>query len=172
MNYDFTFVVNADPHIEDFEDVFINAGCDDATFILLRGSTAISFDREAPSYKDAVFSAYKQIARTGAAVLRFEPDFLVSASEIAERSGLSRAAVSLFIKGERRDGFPHPSARINSSNPLWDWVSVSKWLVDHKGLPSEKHREALISRLINAGAQFNQIQTDAPFDIEAALEAA
>lgn len=172
MNYDFTFVVKADPHADNFEDRFIEAGCDDATFVLLRGAAAISFDRDATSYKDAVFSAYKQIISTGADVLRFEPDFLVSASEIAERSGLSRAAVSLFIKGERREGFPPPHARINSGNPLWDWVSVSSWLVEHKGLPREVYREALISRIINAGAQINQVNPDTGFDIVAALEAA
>ena len=59
--YDFTFVVDADPHADDFEDRFIEAGCNDATFILMRGSAAISFDREAVSYKDAVLSALKQI---------------------------------------------------------------------------------------------------------------
>lgn len=172
MNFDFTFVVNADPHDEDFEDRFIEAGCDDATFVLLRGAAAISFDREAATYKEAVFSAYKQIISTGSQILRFEPDFLVSASDIAERSGLTRAAVSLFTKGERRDGFPVPHARINSPNPLWDWVAVSKWLVDYKGLPQAKYREAVISRIINAGAQINQIDPAHGFDIEAALQAA
>ena len=172
MNFDFTFVVNADPHDESFEDRFIEAGCDDATFVLLRGAAAISFDREADTYKEAVFSAYKQIISTGSQILRFEPDFLVSASDIAERSGLTRAAVSLFIKGERRDGFPVPHARLNSSNPLWDWVVVSKWLVDHKDLPQERYREAIISRIINAGAQINQIDPTHVFDIEAALETA
>lgn len=172
MNFDFTFVVDADPHSEDFEDRFIAAGCDDATFVLLRGAAAISFDREAQGYKEAVFSAYKQILSTGSSVLRFEPDFLVSASEIAERSGLSRAAVSLFIKGERRDGFPAPYARINSSSPLWDWVPVSEWLVKNKGLPEEAHREAVISRIINAGAQIKKIYPDSELDIESALQAA
>jgi hypothetical protein len=171
MNYDFTFVVNADPHADDFEDKFFEAGCDDATFVLIRGAAAISFDRSAASYKEAVFSAYKQIVKTGAEVLRFEPDFLVSASEIAERGGMTRAAVSLFIKGDRREGFPAPHARINSASPLWDWVSVSKWLVDHKRLPAEVHREALISRIINAGAQINQINPETEFNIESALEA-
>jgi len=172
MNFDFTFVVNADPHDEHFEDRFIEAGCDDATFVLLRGAAAVSFDRDAATYKDAVFSAYKQIISTGSQILRFEPDFLVSASDIAERSGLTRAAVSLFSKGERRDGFPVPHARLNSPNPLWDWVEVSRWLVDHKGLPQARYREAVISRIINAGAQINQIDPAHGFDIEAALQAA
>lgn len=169
MNYDFTFVVDADPHAEDFEDRFIEAGCDDATFLLMRGAAAVSFDREADSYKDAVFSAYRQITAAGARILRFEPDFLVSLTDIAERSGLTKAAVSLYIKGERRDGFPAPYARVQSSSPLWDWVAVSKWLVEHKGLPESAYREAVISRIINAGAQINQVEQAPVFDIEAAL---
>ena len=172
MNYEFTFVVDSDPHDESFEDRFIEAGCDDATFMLLRGSAAICFNRDADAYKEAVFSAYKQVISTGAQILRFEPDFLVSASDIAERCGVTRAAVSLFTKGERRDGFPKPHVRINSPSPLWDWVEVSQWLVQHKGLPPETHREAVISRIINAGAQINQIDPARGFDIEAALEAA
>lgn len=170
--YDFTFVVDADPHSDDFEDRFIEAGCDDATFLLMRGAAAVSFDREAESYKSAVFSAYKQIKAAGSAVLRFEPDFLVSATDIAERSGLTKAAIGLFGKGERREGFPAPHLRLNSKSPLWDWVSVSAWLVDQGKIPEEVHKEAMISRIINAGSQINQIDPNACFDVEAALEAA
>lgn len=171
-HYDFTFVVDADPHAEDFEDRFIDVGCDDATFILLRGAAAISFDREAASYKEAVFSAFQQIKAAGATVLRFEPDFLVSASDIASRSGLSRAAIGLFCKGERRQGFPAPHLRLNSNNPLWDWVAVSAWLVEQGKVAAEVHEEARISRIINAGSQINQIDPSIAFDVEAALTAA
>ncbi|MEZ5720978.1 MAG: hypothetical protein R3D59_04470 [Paracoccaceae bacterium] len=61
--YDFTFIVDADPHAEDFEDRFIEAGCDDATFILVRGAAALSFDRDAASYKEAVLSAFRDIRK-------------------------------------------------------------------------------------------------------------
>lgn len=170
--YDFTFVVDADPHSDDFEDRFIDAGCDDATFILMRGAAAISFDREAASYKEAVFSALKQIKSAGSEILRFEPDFLVSASDIAARSGLTRAAIGHFGKGDRRYGFPAPHSRLNSSSPLWDWVLVSEWLVKQGKVSEDVHREAMISRIINAGSQINQIDPNARFDVEAALEAA
>ena len=170
--YDFTFVVDADPHSDDFEDRFIEAGCDDATFLLMRGAAAVSFDREASSYKEAVFSAFKQIKAAGSTVLRFEPDFLVSAADIAERSGMTRSAIGLFGKGERRDGFPAPHLRLSSKSPLWDWVSVSAWLVNQGKIAEEVHKEAMISRIINAGSQFNQMEQASKFDIEAALEAA
>jgi hypothetical protein len=169
--YDFTFVVDADPHADDFEDRFVEAGCDDATFLLMRGAAAISFDRTAESYKEAVFSAFKQIKAAGAQVLRFEPDFLVSATEIAERSGLSKAAIGLFGNGSRREGFPAPQVRLTAKSPLWDWVEVSHWLMQNGKVDESVYREALVSRIINAGAQINHISQKSHFDIEAALEA-
>jgi len=167
--YDFTFVVDADPHSEDFEDRFIEAGCDDATFILMRGAAAVSFDREADCYKTAVSSAYKQVMSTGAQVVRFEPDFLVSPSEISARSGLTRSSIGLYIKGARREGFPPPKARISSNQPLWDWVEVSKWLVAEEMLPEERYTEALISRIINAGSQLMNAIPGSNLDLEGAL---
>lgn len=170
--YDFTFVVQADPDTDDFEDRFIEAGCDDVTFLLMRGAVALSFDREAESFKDAVFSAYRQIRSTGAEILRFEPDFLVSATDIAERCGLTRASINLYVQGGRRQDFPAPCARVNSRSPLWDWVEVSRWMVSNDILSEDQFRIALISRIINAGAQLNHAVPGANFDIEAALEVA
>ena len=169
--FDFTFVVDADPMTDDFEDRFIEAGCDDATFLLMRGAAALSFDREAPTYKEAVLSAYRQIKRAGSDIIRFEPDFLVSAIEIAERAGTTKQNITHYIKGERRAGFPLPHARLASKSPLWDWVDVSRWLVDQSIVDEEVHREASISRIINACAQMNDVIPDARIDIEAALTA-
>ena len=169
--YDFTFVVDADPHEDDFEDRFIDAGCDDATFLLMRGAAALSFDREAESYKDAVISAYRQIRQAGAEVIRFEPDFLVSATDIAERAGQTKQSITLYIKGVRRSDFPLPHARLASKNPLWDWVEVARWLVDNGMLDEAVYREASISRIINATAQMNDVIPGSNIDIEAALKA-
>lgn len=170
--FDFTFIVDADPETDDFEDRFIEVGCDDATFLLMRGAAALSFDREAPSYKEAVLSAYQQIKSTGADIIRFEPDFLVSATDIAERSGKTKQSIALYIKGDRKSGFPLPHARIASSNPLWDWVEVSEWLLKNQMIDEEVYREAAISRIINASAQMNQVIPAANINIEAALLAA
>lgn len=170
--YDFTFVVDADPTDDAFEDRFIEAGCDDATFILMRGSALLSFDREAVSYKDAVLSAYQQIRSTGSQIIRFEPDFLVSQVEIAARSGLTKQAIGMFIKGERRAGFPTPNARIESASPLWDWVEVSNWLLKQGKVTTQVYCDALISRIINVGSQVNHLKGDDAFDIEGMLKAA
>ena len=170
--YNFTYVVDSDPHADDFEDRFIEAGCDDATFMLMRGAALVSFDRDASTYKEAVSTALHQIKSTGASILRFDPDFLVSASDIASRSGLTKAAIGLFGKGERREGFPAPHLRLDSKSPLWDWVSVSAWLVEQGKIAEEVHKEAVISRIINVGSQMKQLDPNTTFDVEAALEAA
>lgn len=158
QTYDFTFVVDADPHAEDFEDRFIEAGCDDATFVLRRGAAALCFDRTADSYKEAVLSAYNDIRNAGADIIRFEPDFLVTATEIAERSGLSKQAISLFDKGERQDSFPRPTAKFSAKSPLWDWVEVSQWLCEHGKVDKEVYYEALVSRAVNLVAEFERKQ--------------
>lgn len=154
QTYDFTFVVgNADPHADDFEDRFFEAGCDDATLVLMHGAVAVCFNRSAEHYKDAVFSAYEDILKAGATVDRFEPDYLVSAREIANRAGLTPQAVSLYAKGERGADFPKPKFRVTTPNPLWDWVEVSRWLVLRGTIREEEYREAQVSRIINFGAQ-------------------
>jgi|ETNmetMinimDraft_28_1059901.scaffolds.fasta_scaffold12420_6 hypothetical protein len=170
--YDFTFVVDADPDDEAFEDRFIEAGCDDATFVLMRGNALLSFDREGDSYKEAVLSAYEQILQAGAGIVRFEPDFLVSAAEIAARTNMTKQAIGMFIKGERRDGFPAPNTRVNSASPLWDWVEVSRWMVDHGKLNADVYRDALVSRIINVGTQVNNLTGERSVNIREMLAAA
>jgi len=157
QTYDFTFVVgNADPHAEDFEDRFFKAGCDDATLVLMHGAVAACFNRTAETFKDAVFSAYEDILRAGATVDRFEPDYLVSASEIAKRARVTPQAVSLYAKGDRGDDFPKPRFRVTTPNPLWDWVEVSRWLVRRGTVAEKEYREAQLSRVINFGSQVRQ----------------
>lgn len=170
QTYDFTFVVgNADPHADDFEDRFYDAGCDDATLVLMHGAVAACFNRTAENYKDAVFSAYEDILKAGATVDRFEPDYLVSAREIANRAGITPQAVSLYAKGERGEGFPKPRVRVTTPNPLWDWVEVSRWLVLRGTIREEEYREAQVSRVINFGAQLGEKLKVIYTDVERAL---
>lgn len=130
--YSFTFLVGGiDPHAENFEDIFFEAGCDDATIALTHGMTAVCFDRQADSYGDAVISAYASLLGAGVQVMKFEPDYLVSQAEIARRANLSRAAVTNYVNGDRGSGFPPPCARIMTSSPLWNWVTVARWLHEH-----------------------------------------
>lgn len=154
-NYSFTFLVSGvDPTADGFEDRFFEAGCDDATIALMNGVVAVCFDRDGDSYTHAVISAYRDVLLSGANVERFEPDFLVSKSEIAKRANLTRAAISQYVSGNRGVEFPKPFARITSSSPLWDWVEVSGWLHKAGHLSIEEVINARVSRVVNYVVQY------------------
>lgn len=112
-------------------DRLYGSGCDDALFSVSGGVYEVEFDRDAESLRDAVRSAIRDVnaAGIGARVLRVVPDDLVNARTIAERCGKTRQAVSLWIRGERGDGFPPPTAKVGES-PVWSWLSVAEWLVE------------------------------------------
>lgn len=148
--YTFTYIVSGlDAHDEDFADRLFEAGCSDATIMLVNGLVAVCFARDAESYAHAVVSAHNELITTGGRIERFEPDFLVSKAEIAKRAGLTRAAIGHYVSGERGKAFPPPLARVMSSSPLWDWVEVSAWLHEKGDVSREEVVNARISRVIN-----------------------
>lgn len=148
--FEFSFLASGlDPHSDNFADRFFEAGCDDATIMLTRGLIAVCFAREADNYAQAVISAYRDVLKAGAVIERFEPDFLVSRTEIAKRADLTKAAITNYVGGHRGGGFPAPCARITSSSPLWDWVDVATWLHKNGSLNSDVVVNARISRVVN-----------------------
>lgn len=152
--HNFAFIVSGvDIGDDRFADRFYEAGCSDATLMLVNGLLAVCFAREAENFSHAVLSGYGDIAKTGCKVERFEPDFLVSRSEIAKRANLTKAAITNYVTGERGENFPAPHARITSASPLWDWVEVSAWLHQNGLLPVEEVVNARISRAINWAVQ-------------------
>ncbi|TIL29372.1 MAG: hypothetical protein E5Y85_28610 [Mesorhizobium sp.] len=149
--FEFTIVASGLDHEDDhFEDRFFEAGCDDATIAVARGAIILQFAREAEDLSSAINSAIEAVKAAGATVERVEPDYLVSLSEIAERANLTRAAVSLYSKGERGADFPLPVARVSTQNPLWDWTDVAIWLFERGQVTTETALEALILRQTNA----------------------
>ena len=117
-----------DPAADDFEGRFFDAGCDDATIAFQNGRIIADFTREADSLEVALVSAVRDFRAAGATVERIEPDPLVSLSDMAERTGLTRSAMTNYAKGHRQSGFPAPRAKISSGSPLWDWAEVAEWL--------------------------------------------
>jgi hypothetical protein len=133
--YEFSIIASGlNPQAEDFETRFYDAGCDDATIAFQKGHIIVDFAREAPSIEEAISSAVENVLSTGATIDRVEPDPLVSLSDIAARSNMTRAAISLYAKGERGKGFPAPAARVTTDSPLWDWSKVAAWLYRHDRL--------------------------------------
>ena len=150
--FEFTIIASGvDPLAEDFEDRFFDAGCGDATLVLQKGAITLDFSRTGESFAEALSSALSDVAKTGARIERVEPDHLVSLADIARRSGLSRAAVTLYAKGERGTSFPAPIARVTSESALWDWAEVSGWLRDRSLVSVETCRQAAAIRSANHG---------------------
>jgi hypothetical protein len=125
------------------------AGCDDATFGGRDGYVYGDFDREAPTFADAVSSAIEQVEATG---LRVEPEELVSASEIAARTQRSREGVRLLIAGKRGPGgFPPPLGWLDAKTRVWRWSDVSRWFVtEFKAQLGEPGDAAFIAALNSA----------------------
>jgi hypothetical protein len=69
MRYSFTIRVaglGTDPN--QYEDALYEAGCDDALAAVIDDMLFVDFDREAPSYEEAVKSATLNIERAGGKV--------------------------------------------------------------------------------------------------------
>ncbi|ESR22793.1 helix-turn-helix transcriptional regulator [Lutibaculum baratangense] len=148
--YEFSIIASGlDPSDEQFEARFYDAGCDDALVSFQRGRIIVDFAREASSIEEAISSAIENVLAAGATVERVEPDPLVSLTEIASRTGLTRAAVTQYAKGQRASGFPGPVARVTSGSPLWDWVTVSRWLYSQKKLSRDEVIEAQVVKAVN-----------------------
>jgi hypothetical protein len=141
--YEFSVIASGlDPSAEDFESRFYDAGCDDATVSFQKGRIILDFAREADRIEGAIASAVEAVMAAGAKIDRVEPDPLVSLSEIASRTGMSRAAMTQYSKGQRGKGFPAPVARVTSDSPLWDWAVVARWLFLQRRLTREAALEA------------------------------
>ncbi|MGH9124225.1 MAG: helix-turn-helix transcriptional regulator [Acidimicrobiales bacterium] len=126
-------------------DALVDAGCDDATYSTKGNLTFADFDRQAPTLRDAITSAITAIDSVEVLrVRRVEPDELVWAAEIAERTGRTRASIDLLIKGKRGPGgFPPPASHA-TRNPLWRWAEVENWFALYEGREVDSERSAVI----------------------------
>jgi predicted DNA-binding transcriptional regulator AlpA len=155
--YEFSIIASGlNPEVEDFEQRFLDAGCDDATISFQKGHIIADFAREAASIDSAIVSAVECVNSAGATVDRVEPDPLVSLSDIASRTGMSRAAMTQYSKGQRSRDFPSPVARVTSDSPLWDWATVAKWLFQHGKISRETAMEAAAVRAANVAIELHQ----------------
>ena len=160
--YEFTVIASGlDPEADGFENRFYEAGCSDATISYQKSLIILEFVREAKNFAHAIISAFQDVRAAGATVERFEPDYLASLSDIADRCGLTRAAVTLYWQGKRGRGFPSPVARVTSESPLWDWVDVSRWMHAQISLPAEVVLEA---RLVREATLVTQQRKPIPAD--------
>jgi predicted DNA-binding transcriptional regulator AlpA len=176
--FEFSIIASGlDPEAEDFADRFFEAGCDDATISFQKGHIILDFAREAASISNAISSAVKNVREAGASVDRVEPDPLVSLSDMAARTGMSRAAMTQYSKGQRGKDFPAPVARVTSDSPLWEWSTVAKWLFRNQKISKETALEAEAVRIANTAIQSDGSKLEQPLqdrlaEYEKQLEAA
>lgn len=168
--FEFTIIASGlNPEAEDFETRFYDAGCDDATIAFQKGYIIVDFAREAQSIDEAIASAVANVLSAGATVEHIEPDPLVSLSDIAGRTNMSRAAMTNYAKGDRGKGFPAPAAKITSDSPLWDWSEVAHWLFTNGKIAAD---EAIIALAVKeANELIHDGSTDLAKDLKAEVTA-
>jgi hypothetical protein len=155
--HQFTLIVEGrDLQTDASLDALFEAGCDDATIGRVGATQYLDFDREAPTFADAVLGATEAIesALPGARVVHLEPDELVTASEIAERIGRTRESVRMLISGDRGPGgFPAPATHFKRRQRMWRWQEVVAWLLQSQvgGAPADDADRATFITALNAG---------------------
>ena len=159
----FTLVLSAENTDQaSLEDLVFEAGCDDALLLHRDGIPFLNFDREAEGLMDAILVAIAEVHRAGPGieVLRVEPDDLVTAADIAHRTGRTKESIRLLIGGQRgQGGFPAPVRGIDQRTRLWRWAEVVPWLARHGALanPSESVEEANTIAAVNAALQLQRL---------------
>ena len=151
----FTLVIGGEAELTPtLLDRLFEAGCDDATFGGRDGYVYGDFDRDAPTFAEAVSSAIEQVESTGLRVMRVEPEELVSASEIAARTQRSREGVRLLIEGKRGPGgFPSPLGWLDAKTRVWRWSDVRRWFVTQLNAQLGEAGDAALIAAVNSALE-------------------
>jgi hypothetical protein len=164
--HDFTLILTGITELNQAAmDPLFEAGCDDALIGMKGGRAYAAFTREAPTLKDAILSAIRDIQRAGigAGVLRIDSNTLVTQAEIAKRIGRTRQLVNQYNTGMRGPGgFPAPVGGYDSDSLLWDWCEVARWLRDHDMIEVEVAEDAQAIATINAALELQHQRQAAP----------
>ncbi len=139
--YHFTIVIrDARFDMDDLEDRLFEAGCDDALICSYNNTVYLEFDRESVSAEQAMKSAIENIKSAGFKELLIEEQGFSTLSEMAERAGLSRQALSLYAQNKRGDGhFPTPVYGLATKTALYSWPEVATWLYNKGKLDKEQY---------------------------------
>lgn len=159
--WDFTLIVDADLEDDALVEKLAAAGADDATFGIADGIPYADFTREAASFPVAVMSAIHDLEQVApVAVVRLEPDDLVTLAEIARRLGRTRESVRLLASGRRGKGtFPPPLSHLRARSKLWRWSDVGRWAGIYS---SDEELDALFVAMLNAALELRRLRHEAP----------
>jgi hypothetical protein len=164
--HDFALVLTGVPDLTDeVEGAIYSSGCDDATLSLRSGAAILTFSRQAPTLKDAILSAIRDVrnAGIGADVLRVDTCDLVTQSDIARRTGRKRQQIHQYIAGLRGPGgFPAPACQITDGKPLWYWCEVAYWLRENNLISASVLDEAEQLAIINGALDLRVLKLRDP----------
>ena len=159
--YEFTLILEgADVLDEEAADALFEAKCGDATFGEVDACQYADFTRRARSLAEAVGSAKRAIesAVPGVRVIRVEPEDLVTAADIAERTGRSRESVRLLIAGQRGPGgFPAPVSHLKSRGRIWKWADVVRWFASALSEAHHSIKEADFISALNGALEVRRM---------------
>ena len=137
--YQFRIQLDREPNEAEID--ALGSVCDDAGLSYGNDMGELDFDRDAPSFVDAIFSAIADIeGATGLRVATVDADPLVSVLDIAERTGRSREAVRQAITGLRARRFPPPVNGQGARHRLWRWSEVAAFY----GIDDDSTRQAAL----------------------------
>lgn len=134
--YNFTLALNTPELSEEQVKRFYDAGPGDATLSARSGRAYAAFTRDSETFAKAVVSAIEDLERAlpGIEVAEVEPEELVFASDIAERTDRTRESVRLLIEGRRGPGDFPPPAHVVGTHPIWRWSDVQRWFAQREAV--------------------------------------
>ena len=140
MEYEFTLkykLANYPADSNQLVERLAKAGCDDALIGTgQKGRIALNFTREAPSAKEAIFSAMANVksAIPDAELIEVTPDY-VGLSDVAELLGVTRQNVRKLMVSHPLN-FPAPVHE--GSAAIWHLATLLDWLVSRAGYEIEQ----------------------------------
>ncbi len=163
--FHFTLVLDeVNEDTPDLEDILYATHCDDALINFRNGTVYLDFDRESDTLENAIISAIKDVESSDLDVIvtHVAPEEWVNAADIANRLGVKRQAVSLWVQGARRKDkpFPKPVMNLSEKSPLWRWFDVAKWLYENEIISDwQLVDDALLIENVNAALDERDINT-------------
>lgn len=160
--YEFRILVR-DPISDEDADRLFESVPDDVAVETGPKAHAVGFDREGDDLLDLILDAVAQIVDAGLEPMAVE-DELVTAADIAERTGRSRQSISTLIAGARGPGgFPLPAAS-HSRSPLWRWGDVAQWMEQVDDAPYHADERSRIIAAVNGALSMRALARTRPRD--------
>ena len=171
MEYEFTLKYKLSEKQSDMDvlvEQLAEAGCEDAMVGSgQRGRVALNFTREAPSAKEAMFSALADVRRVvpDATLVEVTPDF-VGLSDAAELLGVTRQNMRKLMVSHSLS-FPMPVHE--GSAAIWHLATLLEWLVSRAGYQIEQRLRdtAHLAMQINLARESNLVEVPLLHEVKA-----